>query len=297
MRVGVTGATGLLGSHLLPALLEAGHDVTGLARERAGRELAEAERLEWLAGDLRDERALGRLASTCDAVVHAAYDPSEEHFVESNLVGPVRLFEACAQSGAQFVLVSSLSVYGDDLTLDPLGAHSKRDVDFPVWPRELYGAHKAALEKLVYAGAVSLGTNASIFRLGWVLGVRDEWSRNALAPFVEEALGAGCLSTRKAGFVLSVNDAARVLASAVGDDELRGTRWNVFDRWMDFAELAPMLGELLGGSVAVASEPCPLPENPVEAGDLHERFGPFATETHVRGMLEQLIARRRESAS
>lgn len=295
MRVGVTGATGLLGTHLIPALLEAGHEVLALARGRAERVLPEWKGVEWLDGDLRDASALKVLAEQATSVIHGAFDPVEQNFVASNLVGSIQLLEACTQSSTQFVFVSSLAIYGDDLTQDPLGQRYARDVDYPLWPREFYGAYKAAVEKLVHASAVSMGLNACSFRLGWVLGARPDWSRNALAPLVDEALESGELRTRKGGFVLSVQDAARVLASAVGDESLRATRWNVFDRWLDFGTLAPVLAELLARPVRNTAEPCPRPENPIESGDLLERFGPFSTEAHVRDLLATLIARREET--
>lgn len=294
MKVGLTGATGLLGTHLVPALLEAGHEVLALARPRPDRVLLPASGVEWLEGDLHDVGALSSLAERTSAVIHGAFDPVEENFVTSNLVGSIRLLEACTRTATQFVFVSSLAIYGDDLAQDPLGSRYPRDVDYPLWPREFYGAYKAAVEKLVHASAVSMGLNAASFRLGWVLGARPVWARNALAPFVDEAAEFGELRSRKGGFVLSVQDAARILAAAVGDDELRGTRWNVFDRWLDFGELAPVLSEVLGRPVERSAEPCPRPENPIDAGDLTQRFGPFETDAHVREILEILVARRAE---
>ncbi|GAB4085187.1 SDR family oxidoreductase [Myceligenerans cantabricum] len=72
MRVFVTGASGFIGSAVVPELVSAGHDVVGLAR--SDRSAAAVERLGATArrGDLDDLRGLREAADAADGVVHLA---------------------------------------------------------------------------------------------------------------------------------------------------------------------------------------------------------------------------------
>jgi nucleoside-diphosphate-sugar epimerase len=73
MRVFVTGASGHIGSALVPELLGAGHDVVGLARSDASASALEAMGAAVQRGDLDDLDGLARAAAAADGVVHLAF--------------------------------------------------------------------------------------------------------------------------------------------------------------------------------------------------------------------------------
>src|SRR5690348_7551626 len=73
MRIFVTGASGWIGSAVLPELIGAGHQVLGLARSDAAAAAVAARGAEVLRGDLADAAALRAGAEDCDGVVHLAF--------------------------------------------------------------------------------------------------------------------------------------------------------------------------------------------------------------------------------
>ncbi len=74
MRVFVTGASGHIGSAVVPELIKAGHEVTGLARSGASADAVQAMGAEVRRGDLSDLDGLGAAAADHDAVIHLAFD-------------------------------------------------------------------------------------------------------------------------------------------------------------------------------------------------------------------------------
>lgn len=300
MRVALTGATGLVGPLLVDLLLARGHTVQALARPQPGRALPQRQGLQWIEGRLDEAGPIARLCDGADVVVHAGFEkpgPSPtpgrsdaEHQVQTNLVGAMRLLERVSSLGArQLVYVSSYAVYGRDPNLDPLQDRAPRDERFPLWPGDFYGAMRAAVEKLCFAASQAYGLNVSVFRLGLVLGRRPDFASSSCASTVLEALRFGELRERHGSYVIAAEDAAAILADAVGDASLRGEVFNAVDRWLDFRELAPILSEVLGRPIGVACAPAPEPKAPILCERIRTRYRGWRTAAALRTLMADLV--------
>jgi uncharacterized protein YbjT (DUF2867 family) len=127
VRIAVTGGTGFIGSRLLAALQDAGHEIKALTR-RAQNEA----NIEWISGSLEDEASVARLADGAEALIHVAgvINSDEAGFEAGNVQGTAAVLKTAQAAGVRrFVHVSSLAAREPQLSR--------------------YGASKARSEALV----------------------------------------------------------------------------------------------------------------------------------------------------
>ncbi|RWC82836.1 MAG: NAD-dependent epimerase/dehydratase family protein, partial [Mesorhizobium sp.] len=113
MRIFLTGATGFIGSALVPELLQAGHQVVGVTRSEAGAQALAAAGAEVYRGTLEDPKSLRDGAAKAEAVIHTAFDHDFSRFVEncekdSRVIAA--LGEALAGSDRPLVITSGVGM-------------------------------------------------------------------------------------------------------------------------------------------------------------------------------------------
>jgi dTDP-4-dehydrorhamnose reductase len=168
VKILVTGAAGMLGSSLVPALTAAGHDVVATdidlsARRPWGRP---GPRIDPLDVRSRDDVRAGFAATGPDAVVHLAAETSLErcdaepdHAWLTNTIGTKYVALACRRAAVPLLYVSTAGVF--DGTKD--GPYTEFDRPNPI---NTYGASKLEGEHVVRA----LVDEHFVVRAGWMVG-------------------------------------------------------------------------------------------------------------------------------
>jgi UDP-glucose 4-epimerase len=169
MTILITGATGLVGTRLLPRLVDAGIDCRALVRP--GKQVAAG--VTAVEGDILDPQSLSAAVDGVSAIVHLAAvlrTPNPEQIQQVNVDGTHNLIAAARQhaSEARFIMASTGLVYDSDL---PRPARE----DDPAHAPMPYPASKIKAERTLRDS----GLNWSVLRLAFVYGDGDDHLQSA----------------------------------------------------------------------------------------------------------------------
>ena len=200
----LTGASGFVGSTILPALLDAGHNVHALARTKSSRDLvlrrltlAQRERVSIRAGDVTRPETLGPAMEGVDIVIHLVALPRDwnggKDLARVNTGGTANVVDAMRAAGVQRLIHQGALGVADDPSLH-------------------YGSSKARAEKLVARS----GLDCTILKPSLLFGERDGFF-NVIADLVRPPLGAVPIPARQRSRFqpLWVGDLARIVVQVV----------------------------------------------------------------------------------
>lgn len=179
MRVVVTGAAGFIGSHVVEALADTGHEPVGFVRPSDPDCLSPA--VQKFVGELRDQASLRRAFGRADAVVHCAalVDPYANPWDARavNWIGAFNVCHAAADSAVSHLIhMSSIAAWQRSSLR---GTLTESDLVYITEPPvfDTYSPNKAAAERTVTDFARTGRLAATILRPGAVYGRRDHISR------------------------------------------------------------------------------------------------------------------------
>ncbi|WP_030377731.1 MULTISPECIES: SDR family oxidoreductase [unclassified Streptomyces] len=252
MRVFVTGGTGHSGSYIIPELIAAGHEVTGLARSDAAAAALSALGAKTRRGDLQDLDGLKEAAADSDGVVHVAHRqdllPSGGMAAVAAAELPVVLAygEALAGTGKPLVAAGSIGSPGTGTYLCRPG--TEEDPALPVGDE-----HKGTLRarNVVESAVVGLAeqkVRSSVVRIANIMHSRTD--RGFLPMLIALAKDKGFAGYPGAGAnrwnAVHARDVASLFRLAL-EKGPAGSYWHaVEDGGIPFREIAEAIGSRLG---------------------------------------------------
>jgi dTDP-glucose 4,6-dehydratase len=271
-KVLVTGADGFIGSHLVEALLAAGHDVRAFVLynsfsswgwlDHTAPELR--SRLDVFAGDVRDPHGVRTAMAGCDTVLHLAAlvaIPYSYHspatYVDTNVAGTLNVVQAAQDLGVKRCIVTSTSeVYGTARFVPITEEH-------PLQGQSPYSASKIGADQIALSFHKSFNTPVAVIRPFNTYGPRQ--SARAVIPTIITQILAGKTTIRLgslhptrdfnfvadtvAGFLAMAEAMARQRPGIVGEVINVGSNFEV-----SIGDTAAMIGEIMGVSLNIETD-------------------------------------------
>jgi UDP-glucose 4-epimerase len=281
----VTGGCGFIGSHLVDALLAAGHGVRNLDDLSTGQRANVPADAEVIVGDVADQRSVEAAMGGVDGCFHLAAIASVQKGLEDwvgthrvNLGGAIHVFDAARRARAAsppavavpVVYASSAAVYGDNPDVPLVEAAA-------LGPISAYGADKLGCELHARVAAETHGVPATGLRFFNVFGPRQDPSSaysGVISIFADRIARGEAVTifgdggqTRDFVYVGDVVEALRAAMDALDPAAPAHAVYNVCTgRAISVADLAAAIGAIRGTAPRIQHAPA-------RAGDIRASIG------------------------
>lgn len=269
-RILVTGGAGFIGSNLVDVLTPDNNVV--VLDDLSSGTLANLEKskdkINFVKGDVRDEKLVTDLVSKADVVFHLAANVGNVKSIEDpvfdmdvNVKGTLNLLQACRQSKIERLVYSASSaIFGE-------AKHLPMDEGHPIQPESPYAVSKLAAEKYCFAFHKVYGIPVSAVRYFNVYGPRQGSSgySNAIPIFFRRVKEGNPIiifgdgkQTRDfvfVGDVVQANILAATTPAAIGESFNIGA-----GKAQDVNELVVLIDKLTGNTRAAEYAPARLGE-------------------------------------
>lgn len=263
----VTGATGLVGSHLLLHLLQNGEDVRALYKTEENIQKTKAlfnwknqsalfQKINWLQGCITDIPSLEIAFENIDYVYHCAavisFNPDdEEQLRKVNIEGTANIVNFClAKNVKKLCYVSSIAALGDlnepDQSQKDRSAKSQIITEETEWnpekPHSDYGITKYGAEMEVWRGQEE-GLKTVIINPGIILGP-GFWKNGSSEIFIRIKKGLKYYTKGATGFT-TVKDVVKIMHALMKSD-IEKERFIVVSEIIPFEKLSRIIAKSLG---------------------------------------------------
>ena len=269
----VTGGAGFIGSHLVDALLEAGHTVTVLDDLSVGKTRNFAHHLNhpnfrFVKGSILDKALVTQLVAQVDGIYHLAAVVGVKYIVEDplrgmqvNVRGTETVLEAACARGCKVVLASSSETYGKSACL-PFAEEDVTVVGPTSVPRWSYAISKLLDEHMAFAYYRQEGLPTAAVRYFNAYGPRldPRGYGSVIARFINQALEGKALTVYEDGqqtrAFTFVADTVRGTIAAMETPESDGQTFNIGNPFaVTMNELAERIRESVGADVDIVHVP------------------------------------------
>lgn len=245
----VTGATGLVGTHVVQRFQREGWHVRALVRDNARAGALSRVGVELATGDVLEPTGFARAARKCDVVIHAAAAVTAaggwEAFQRPNVEGTRNAIVAASAASARLVHVSSVAVYGGSARYQPGGAKTGEDTPFGALDeRAHYARSKRESEELVLAAHREGRVWATAVRPDVVYGTHDRQFVPRLARLLKRGVAPVVAGGRTTLAVVNAANVADGIFRAATADVAGGRPYNLANDYdvtaAEFFRLAAM---------------------------------------------------------
>ncbi|RZK12236.1 MAG: NAD-dependent epimerase/dehydratase family protein [Flavobacterium sp.] len=260
----VTGATGLVGSHLILHLLENGDDVSAIYRSEKAIEKTKSifhlykkeflfDKIHWLQADINDIPSLEIAFQNIDYVYHCAafisFEPTDEEKIRKvNIEGTANIVNFCLVKNVQkLCYVSSIAALGDlpkqnlhDGTTILNSINEETDWN-PEKPHSDYAISKYGAEMEIWRGQQE-GLNVVVVNPGVIFGP-GFWKEGSGKIFTTVAKESNYYTKGSSGFI-AVNDVVKIM-SLLMKSAIAAERYVLVAENINFQDLINTIAESL----------------------------------------------------